>query len=106
MARVTAEAEHKEALLRVRLQQSEKAKLVEQADFAGISVSELVRQRAANKSVFARTDLAMLRELRRCAGLLKHFHNLTGGTHAAQTAQVLSDLRATIRGLYLDHQKD
>ena len=61
----------KNEFVKLRLPRTEKVRLAEEADIAGITLSELFRCRAANKAIFARTDLAMLRELRRLGGLLK-----------------------------------
>lgn len=63
------------AKIAVRLQPEEKAQLREDADIAGISVSELVRRRYFGRPIVANADLMMIRELRRLGGLLKHVHN-------------------------------
>lgn len=56
----------------VRLQPAEKAQLREDADIAGISVSELVRRRYFGRPVIANTDMVMIKELRRLGALFKH----------------------------------
>lgn len=96
----------KNDIVKLRLPQAEKYRLVEEADLAGITLSELIRSRAANKFIFARTDLAMLRELRRIGGLLKFVHTSSGGAYSLDTAEALTELRMTIRNLSNDHQKN
>ena len=96
----------KNDIVKLRLPQVEKSRLVEEADLAGITLSELIRSRAANKFIFARTDLAMLRELRRIGGLLKFVHTSSGGAYSTDTAEALTELRMTIRNLTNDHQKN
>lgn len=55
----------------LRLTHAERTELEEAAGLAGISVSELVRRRALGRSVYAASDLATIRELRRLGGLQK-----------------------------------
>jgi hypothetical protein len=59
----------------MRLSTDELARLREDADNAGITVSELLRRRALQRPVQAATDLTMIRELRRLGGLQKHMIN-------------------------------
>ena len=84
------------AKIAVRLQPEEKAQLREDADIAGISVSELVRRRYFGRPIVANADLMMIRELRRLGGLLKHVHNESGGTYSAETARALRQVYAFI----------
>lgn len=52
---------------------AEKNHLAEQADMAGLSLSEYLRRREfGGRPMIARTDMVMLSELRRIGGLLKH----------------------------------
>lgn len=67
-----------DAVLRVRLTSSEKSELVESAEHAGLTVSEYVRRRAIGHAVISRTDAALIRELRRQGGLIKHVWLATG----------------------------
>lgn len=51
----------------------EKSRLAEQADMAGLSISEYMRRREfGGRPLVAQTDMMMVRELRRIGGLLKH----------------------------------
>ena len=57
----------------VRVSQEEKARLEQQADMAGLSVSAYLRRRFfGGRPLIAHTDAMMIRELRRIGGLLKH----------------------------------
>ena len=91
--------------LRLRLTADEKAQLTEIAQVAGISVSELVRRRALGKPIIASVDLAMIREVRRLGGLLKHVHTENGGTYSQTTAQALVAIKNTIEALSRDRQE-
>lgn len=55
----------------MRLSPAEREKLRDEADLAGISISELVRRRALGRPIHAAIDLTMIRELRRLGGLQK-----------------------------------
>ena len=57
----------------LRLSETEDARLVEEAAFAGLTVSEYMRRRFfGGRPILAQTDASVLRELRRMGGLLKH----------------------------------
>ena len=96
----------KSDFVKLRLPHAEKTRLAEEADIAGITLSELFRSRAANKVIFARTDMAMLRELRRLGGLLKFVHTSSNGAYSLQTAAALAELRMAIRGMTNDYQEN
>jgi hypothetical protein len=85
--------------LDVRVAPPEKAELRALADDAGITVAELVRQRALGRPVVARTDATTIRELRRLGGLLKKVHTDSRGAYSQTTAAALRDLHAAIRAL-------
>jgi len=88
-----------DAVINVRLTSAEKARLKEDADLAGLSMSELVRRRYFGRPIIASADAVMLKELRRIGGLLKHIHNESGGAYSGSTARVLSMLTAYIEKL-------
>ena len=92
-------------LIAVRLTESEKARLVENADHAGLSLSEYVRRRLFGRRVLAQTDAVMVRELRRLGGLLKHIHNETRGRYSRDTADALRTLKAYMETLSRDRQE-
>lgn len=88
-----------DAVVNVRLTTAEKSRLKEDADLAGLSVSEIVRRRCFGRPIVASTDLAMIKELRRIGGLLKHVFSSSGGMYSKDTAEALILLREYIRKL-------
>ena len=94
------------AVVNVRLTTAEKARLQEDADLAGLTVSALVRRRYFGRPVVAQADMVMIKELRRLGGLLKHLHNESDGAHSQETMQTLSSIRSYIQGLSRGLQKD
>lgn len=88
--------EEKEKLIyfvNVRTTLSEKNRLREDAEVSGLGVSELIRRRYLGKKIIANVDLALLRELRRQGGLLKHLYNQSGGIYSVETAQALQAMQ-------------
>jgi hypothetical protein len=91
-----------DAVINVRLTAAEKARLKEDADLAGLSMSELVRRRYFGRPIIANADAVMLKELRRIGGLLKHVHNESNGIYSKDTAGALVALKAYIEKLSHD----
>ena len=56
----------------IRVTEREKTRLTEQAEIAGLSLSEYMRRRFFGGRIAAHTDLHTIAELRRIGGLLKH----------------------------------
>jgi hypothetical protein len=88
-----------DASIGVRLTIAEKDKLREDADLAGLSISELVRRRYFGLPILSNADVVQLRELRRIGGLLKHMHVESGGAYASATHDCLVELQSYIRKL-------
>ena len=88
-----------DAVINVRLTSAEKARLREDADLAGVSVSELVRRRYFGKPIVANADAVMLKELRRLGGLAKHLHQESRGAYSKETAAALIAIRDYIEKL-------
>jgi hypothetical protein len=88
----------------MRMNDEERIKLREDADIAGITMSELARRRILLRPVIASVNETMIRELRRVGGLLK----LTGNKFAQhpeiveECVAVLRTLRATIEQVARD----
>jgi hypothetical protein len=93
------------AVVNVRLTAEERARLREDADAAGLSVSQFVRRRIFGRPVIAHADAVMLKELRRIGGLLKHVHNQSGGAYSHDTAAALAALKDYIEKLSHDRQE-
>lgn len=80
----------------VRLTPREKQRLRDDAELAGLTMSELIRRRTFGRTVIASADLATVRELRRLGGLLKLAHNESRGAYTEATAGAIAALRAAI----------
>jgi len=85
-----------DCLISLRLTASEKAKLKEDADLAGLGVSELVRRRYFGRPIVANADAIMIKEMRRLGGLLKHVHVESKGSYSRETAEALLAVKACI----------
>ena len=101
-------------IVAIRATQDQKAKIREQADLAGMNVSNYIRHKLfGGRPLVAKSDLKMLGELRRFAGLLKHqcqlFREQGGGQEIVQELNRLSHEVSTLIskiGLAHDSQKD
>jgi hypothetical protein len=83
----------------LRLTSSEKAQLIEDANLAQLTVSELIRRRYFGKPILASTDAQTIRELRRMGGLLKHIWNESGATYNENIAPALLAIKQYIEQL-------
>jgi len=88
-----------DAMLRLRLTAREKERLREDADLAGLSMSELVRRRYFGRPIIANADAVMIKELRRLGGLVKLVHNESSGVNSKETAEALVALKTYIERL-------
>lgn len=88
-----------DAIVNVRLTTAEKARLLEDAAIAGLTISALSRRRMLGRRVVANVDAAVIRELRRLGGLLKHVHVESAGAYSEQTSDVLGAVSAAIERL-------
>jgi hypothetical protein len=88
-----------DAVVNVRLTTAEKARLLEDAAIAGLTISALSRRRLLGRRVVANVDAALIRELRRLGGLLKHVHVESAGVYSDQTSDALRSVRAAIEQL-------
>lgn len=85
------------AVLNIHVAATERKAVLEQARACGLTVSSYCRALVLGRVVTSRTDLAVVNELRRLGGLLKHIHNESRGAYSADTAAALNDVRAAIR---------
>jgi hypothetical protein len=81
-----------DAVVNVRLTIDEKYRLANDADIAGISMSELVRARYFGRPVVANANMVMIKELRRLGGLLKFVHTESNGAYSHETASMLKEV--------------
>jgi phosphate uptake regulator len=82
-----------------RLSETEYAQVLDELAVCGLSFSAFARKRLLGQRVASKADLAVLGELRRLGGLLKHIHNETRGAYSNLTAQAIRDLSAYVREL-------
>ena len=87
------------ALMKLRLTSAEKRRLQDEAELAGVTMSEYARRRVFQRPLVASADRVMINELRRLGGLLKHIHTLSGGAYSKETAGALADIRGFIAKL-------
>lgn len=87
--------------INLRVTEEELSDLKEQAEVAGLSVSEYVRRRALGRRVVgsSKTDLHVLSELRKLGGLMKLVHNETRGAYSERTAEAIQALTSCARKL-------
>jgi hypothetical protein len=102
----TSGLEPLDTVINVRLTSVEKARLKEDANLAVMSMSALVRRRYFGRPIIANANAAMIRELKRVTGLLKHVHNQSGGAYSEQTAAAIADVAAYIVRLSCDRQEN
>jgi hypothetical protein len=87
----------------IRLNKLEKAILTEDANLAGLTVSELIRRRYFGKPIVAATDAQTIRELRRLGGLLKHIWTESGATYNHDIAPALLAIKQYLETLAHEH---
>jgi phosphate uptake regulator len=90
----------------VRLSEGEYQSVNQDLEVCGLTVSAFARKRILGERVASHADLAVLAELRRLGGLLKHVHNETRGAYSALTAQAIRDLSAYVRELTAKHRNN
>lgn len=88
--------ESRSSQINFRLSIVELERLKQEADTAGMGVSDYVRRRTLGRPVVAQTDRMMVNELRRLGGLLKRIHLESNGTHRAETRDAILALRDAI----------
>ena len=88
----------------IRVTEREKTRLAEQAEIAGLSLSEYMRRRFfGGRPLVAHTDLSTVAELRRIGGLLKH--NFETLRQAKASKDILEKQEDALRNLVWAIQK-
>lgn len=87
------------AALRLRLTESEKEMLSEEAEYAGLSMSELVRRRFFGKKIVAKADDILIKELRRQGGLLKHINLESKGAYSKEVSVAIASITQLIESI-------
>lgn len=80
----------------VRLTPSEHARLTEQADINGVTLSAWVRGKVVGSTLRSRVDSKAISELRRQGGLLKHLVLESTRVDRKQVAELLRTIEKTI----------
>jgi hypothetical protein len=93
MPMTTRGKERASSRFEMRLSPSEREGLCDEADHAGVTVSELVRRRALGRPIHSAADLTMIRELRRLGGLQKHMISRLLEDHSV-TRECIETIRA------------
>ena len=88
-----------QAYVPLRMSAAEKERLQISAEDAGLSVSEVIRRCCFARVITSKTDMTMVRELRRLGGLLKHIHNESHGAYSETTAEILRQIQLRIMEL-------
>lgn len=106
MSSLKNQADQLDSSITIRLSTAEKLELREDADIAGVSVSEIVRRQYFNRPIVAKEDRIFIKgqhrilmELRRVGGLLKRVHVESGGIYADQTSEALRTVNATVESV-------
>jgi hypothetical protein len=89
----------------IRLSEEENQRIRDQAEVSHLTVSEFVRRRTLGKQIVPKSDLAVLAELRRLGGLLKHVHLETRGKYSELTANAIRALETYGRMLQRSHKE-
>ena len=85
--------------LYLRVTPDEQETIREQAELSGLSMSEYVRKRVLGFRVMPKSELNILRELRRLGGIVKHLHNESQGLYSFETASALNALTSYAHAL-------
>ncbi len=85
--------------INIRVTPQERNKIQEQAEVAGLSISEYIRRRVYGRYIPSRIEKRMLSELRRQGGLLKYIFNESRGMYSEKTATALDNINSFIQGL-------
>ena len=88
-----------------RVSEKDRKDLVEQASAAGLSISEYIRRRTLGHPVLSRSDAALLRELRRQGGLIKHYA-LSGSLASKEAVEALRSITTLLTELSDDRKKN
>jgi hypothetical protein len=70
-----------------------------------IRIGRNIRRRVFGKRVVPQSDLAVLAELRRLGGLMKHVHLETRGAYSERTADAIRAIESYARTLERSHKE-
>jgi len=96
----------------VRLTPAEKGKLLQDADIAALSVSELVRRRYFGRPIIAEADMLVIREMARIAAqqrqlgaLMKKINRESREVYSEQVSDTIKEMEKVVRLLAAEIEK-
>lgn len=92
--------------INIRVTEFELKELKEDAEEAGLSLSEYGRRRLLGLRVDSRLDVRVVGELRRLGGLIKHLYNESNGMYSSESAEMLKTITKCIQNLMEGTQND
>jgi hypothetical protein len=95
----TNERENRTRRIGFRISEGEYSRVLEYLSVCGVTLSEFARKSVLKEKIVPKSDMAVLAELRRLGGLLKHIHNETRGAYSDLTRRAIQDLSAYVRAL-------
>ena len=85
--------------INIRITEYELKELKEDAEEAGLSLSEYGRRRLLGLRVDSKLDVWVVGELRRLGGLIKHLYNESNGLYSEESAEMLRAITKCIQNL-------
>ena len=92
----------KSAQIAVRFTEEDYETITEQARAATIPLADYARRCILARRIVAKVDVAVLAELRRLGGLLKHVHVTSQGAYSEKTRDAITALESYARNLERD----
>ena len=92
--------------INIRVTEYELKVIKENAEEAGLSLSEYGRRRLLGLRVDSKLDVRVVGELRRLGGLIKHLHNESNGMYRSESAEMLRTITKCIQNLMGGSQND
>ena len=92
--------------INIRVTEYELKELKEDAEEAGLSLSEYGRRRLLGLRVDSKLDVRIVGELRRLGGLIKHLYNESNGLYSSESAEMLRAITKYIQNLMEGTQND
>lgn len=81
-----------DASLNIRLHSLEKQKVADDAQVAGMSMSDVVRYRLNGTPIVSSLNYEMINSVRKAVGYIKHLHNESNGMYSDDTRAAINAL--------------
>ena len=85
--------------INIRVTEFELKELKEDAEEAGLSLSEYGRRRLLGLRVDSKLDVRIVAELRKLGGLIKHLHDESHGMYSSESAEALRAITKYIQNV-------